>query len=118
MVVHIKKTANYKRHSGKRHTKKMKGGALTPEQEKLLRMLSKLLAWGSLGYISWCTVAPVVEIILSLLEASNISYITMSFYELLWVNLVSTLSSVSAAATSAGSAVVSSLNLLAKIQRI
>ena len=114
MVVHIKKTANYKRHSGKRHTKKMKGGALTPEQEKLLRMLSKLLAWGSLGYISWCTVAPVVEIILSLLEASNISYITMSFYELLWVNLVSTLSSVSAAATSAGSAVVSSLNLLAK----
>jgi len=92
----------------------MRGGALTPEQEKLLRMLSKLLAWGSLGYMSWCTVAPVVEIILSLLEASNVSYITMAFYELLWVNLVSTLSSVSAAAMSAGSAVLGSLNLLAK----
>ena len=104
-----KKSRNHKR----RLTKKIRGGALTPEQENLLRMLSKLLAWGSLGYISWCTVTPVVEIILSLLEASNVSYITMAFYELLWVNLISTLSSVSAAATSAGSAVLGSLNLLA-----
>ncbi len=92
----------------------MRGGALTPEQENLLRMLSKLLAWGSLGYMSWCTVTPVVEIILGLLEASNVNSITMAFYELLWVNLVSTLSSVSTAATSAGSAVVSSLSLLSK----
>ena len=114
MVLHIKKSGHYKRRSGKRYTKKMRGGALTPEQEKLLRMLSKLLAWGSLGYMSWCTVAPVVEIILSLLEASNVSYITMAFYEILWVNLVSTLSSVSTAAMSAGSAVLGSLNLLAK----
>ncbi len=105
-----KKSRNHKR----RLTKKIRGGALTHEQENLLRMLSKLLAWGSLGYISWCTVTPVVEIILSLLEASNVSYITMAFYELLWVNLISTLSSVSTAATSAGSAVIGSLNLLAK----
>ena len=92
----------------------MRGGALTQDQQELLRMLSKLLAWGSLGYMSWCTVTPVVEIILGLLEASNVNYITMAFYELLWVNLVSTLSSVSTAASSAGSAVVSSLSLLAK----
>ena len=108
----LKKTRNHKRHLQK--SRKLRGGALTQEQENLLRMLSKLLAWGSLGYISWCTVTPVVEIILSLLEASNVSYITMYFYELLWVNLVSTLSSVSGAATSAGSAVLGSLNLLAK----
>lgn len=108
-----KKSKNHKRQSPKK-TKKMRGGALTFEQENLLRMLSKLLAWGSLGYISWCTVTPVVEIVLSLLEATNVSYITMAFYELLWVNLVSTLSSVSTAATSAGSAVIGSLNLLAK----
>jgi len=106
----LKKSRNHKRH----WTKKIRGGALTPEQENLLRMLSKLLAWGSLGYISWCTVTPVVEVILSLLEASNVNYITMAFYELLWVNLVSTLSSVSTAATSAGTAVLGSLNLLAK----
>jgi len=108
-----KKSRNHKRQSPKK-TKKMRGGALTLEQENLLRMLSKLLAWGSLGYMSWCTVTPVVEIVLSLLEASNVNYITMAFYELLWVNLVSTLSSVSTAATSAGSAVIGSLNLLAK----
>ena len=113
MVIKKSRTAN-KRHPRNKNTKKMRGGALTQEQENLLRMLSKLLAWGSLGYISWCTVTPVVEIILSLLEASNVSYITMYFYELLWVNLVSTLSSVSGAATSAGSAVVGSLNLLTK----
>ncbi len=108
-----KKSRNHKRQSPKK-TKKMRGGALTLEQENLLRMLSKLLAWGSLGYMSWCTITPVVEIVLSLLEASNVNYITMAFYELLWVNLVSTLSSVSTAATSAGSAVIGSLNLLAK----
>jgi hypothetical protein len=111
-MVLYKKSRNHKRHLQK--SRKMRGGALTAEQENLLRMLSKLLAWGSLGYMSWCTVTPVVEIILSLLEASKVNYITMAFYELLWVNLVSTLSSVSTAAASAGSAVVSSLSLLAK----
>ncbi len=92
----------------------MKGGALTPEQEKLFRMLSKLLAWGSLGYFSWCTVMPVVEIILALLAASKVSYITMAFYELLWANLVSTMASISTVAASAGSVALEGLNLLAK----
>ena len=110
-MVLYKRTRNHKRHLPQK-TKKMRGGALTPQEEKLLKMLSKLLAWGSLGYISWCSVTPVVQIILSLLQASGMSTITMAFYEILWVNLVSTLSSVSAAATSAGSAVVSSLNVL------
>jgi hypothetical protein len=113
-MVLYKRTRNHKGHLPQK-TKKMRGGALlTPEQKKeLLRKLSQLLAWGSLGYISWCSVTPVVQIILALLQASGMSTITMFFYEILWVNLVSTLASVSSAASSAGIAAVGSLNVLA-----
>ena len=64
MVVHIKKTSHHKRHSPNKHTKKMKGGALTQTQIDLLRILSKIITWGSLGFISICTAMPLIQIIM------------------------------------------------------
>jgi hypothetical protein len=112
MVIRNKKSAHYKRHSPKKHTYKLKGGALTHEQERLYRMISKLLAWGSLGYIGWCSIMPVLEIVLSLLAKTGINTMTNVFYEVLWSNLVSTISSISTAAASAGPVVLNSVNVL------
>ena len=114
MVVHIKKTSHHKRHSPNKHTKKMKGGALTQTQIDLLRILSKIITWGSLGFISICTAMPLIQIIMGLLSSVGIDSMSSSFYELIWVNLSSTMSSLYNAAGSAGVAAFHGLNVLSK----
>lgn len=114
MVIRIKKTAHHKRHSPKKYTKKMKGGALTPRQTELLRMLSKIITWGSLGFITFCTAMPLIKVILGLLYSAGLDTMTSSFYELIWVNLSSTMSSLYSAAGSASVAALDGLNVLAR----
>jgi len=70
-------------------TRKMKGG--TKEmQEKVLHILSTLLALSSLGYLTWCAVLPIVKQLLDWLQEYGVNSVTLSFYELLWDNLTST----------------------------
>lgn len=116
MVVHYKKTAQHKRRSYKKRTKRnnLKGGALTETQIYLLRILSKIITFGSLGLISYCTAMPLIRVISGLLVSAGMDTMTEAFYELIWVNLSSTMSSIASAAGSAGVAALDGLNVLAR----
>jgi len=115
-MVLYKKTAQHKRRSPKKRTKKynLKGGALTETQIYLLRILSKIITLGSLGLISYCTAMPLIRAISGLLSAAGMDTMTEAFYELIWVNLCSTMSSLSSAAGSAGAAALDGLAVLAR----
>ena len=114
-MVLYKKTAN-KRRLHKKQTKKynLKGGALSQRQIDLLRILSKIITWGSLGFISICTAMPLIRVISGLLSSAGLDAMTASFYELIWVNLSSTISSLASAAGSAGAAALDGLTVLAR----
>jgi hypothetical protein len=115
-MVLYKKTAQRKRRLPKKETKKynLKGGALSQRQIDLLRMLSKIITWGSLGFISICTAMPLIRVISGLLSSAGLDAMTASFYELIWVNLSSTMSSLVSAAGSAGAAAMDGLAVLAR----
>lgn len=115
MVVRIKKSARHKRRFPKKHTKKynLRGGALTPEVEVLLRILSKIITLGSLGLITYCTAMPLIEVISGLLASAGLDTMTTAFYKLIWVNLSSTMTSLYTAAGSAGAAAVHGVNVVA-----
>jgi len=113
-MVLYKKTAQHKRNSRNKRTKKMKGGALSQRQIDLLRILSKIITWGSLGFISICTATPLIRVISGLLTSAGLDTMTASFYELIWVNLSSTIASLASAASSAGAAALDGLNVLAR----
>ena len=100
-----------------RKTKKIKknkvGGGLSPElQKKLLHELSILLALGSLGVVSWCTIKPIVSQILSWFEEAGGTSISIFFYELLWTNVINTMAAVKNAAASGLVALGSGAELL------
>ena len=73
---------------------KMKGGSPSEGQKKAIYILSTILALSSLGYLSYCTVSPVVEQLLLWLHESGIKTVNMTFYELLDNQLKKTMESV------------------------
>jgi len=116
MVLLKRTTAHHKRHSPKKQTKKynLKGGALTQKQIDLLRMISKIITWGSLGLISICTAMPLIQVITGLLASAGLDAMTAAFYELIWVNLSSTMASIYSASSAVSSASLASLSVLAR----